>query len=150
MGSKVQNKRKVSRQWNKDEIKTLIIEFESRPDLWDQSRSDYSDRQEKSLQVNYANLSFILRLSKIINNSRVKKQKLLEEIGKVLGVSSQDVSAKIHALRTQFNRECAREKKTKSGSSSDENYISKWEHTKSLKFLKIDSMVVATTSNLVR
>lgn len=38
------SKRKVTRSWEKAEIKTLISEFESRPDLWDPSRKAYSDR----------------------------------------------------------------------------------------------------------
>lgn len=44
MATKVQNKTKVTRPWEKAEIKTLISEFEIRPDLWDPSRSSYSDR----------------------------------------------------------------------------------------------------------
>lgn len=28
------NKRKVNREWRKDEIKALIQEYEARPDLW--------------------------------------------------------------------------------------------------------------------
>lgn len=41
---KVQNKRKVTKQWEKEQIKLLISEFESRQDLWDPSRPNYSDR----------------------------------------------------------------------------------------------------------
>lgn len=74
---------------------------------------------------------------------------MLGELGDILSVSGQEVAAKIHSLRTQFNRECAREKKTKSGSSSNENYVSKWEHMGSLQFLKIDAVHSVTTSNLV-
>lgn len=77
------------------------------------------------------------------------KQKMLNEIADVLGVTAQDVSAKFHALRTQFNRECSREKKQKSGSSSDENYVSKWEYMSSLQFLKINAVASVTISNLV-
>lgn len=80
---------------------------------------------------------------------RVRKQKLLDEIGIALGVPANDVSAKIHTLRTQFNRECARERKTKSGSSADGNYVSKWEHMSSLQFLKISAVDSVTISNLV-
>lgn len=74
---------------------------------------------------------------------------MLDEIGAVLGVTAQDVSAKIHSLRTQFNRECSREKKTKSGSSSDETFVSKWEYMSSLQFLKINAVDSVTISNLV-
>lgn len=39
-----QNKRKINRQWEKDEVKALIESFEARPDLWDPSRANYSNR----------------------------------------------------------------------------------------------------------
>lgn len=38
------NNRKVTRQWSKSEIKTLIHEFEARPDLYDPSRRNYPNR----------------------------------------------------------------------------------------------------------
>lgn len=38
------NKRKVNREWRKDEIKSMIQEYEDRPDLWDPSRSNYANR----------------------------------------------------------------------------------------------------------
>lgn len=38
------NKRKVNRQWDKNEIKKLIEELESRPELWDPSSSNYPNR----------------------------------------------------------------------------------------------------------
>lgn len=66
----------------------------------------------------------------------------------MLGVSSQEASAKFHTLRTQFNRESAREKKTKSGSSSNELYVSKWEYMSCLQFLRINTVISVTTSNL--
>lgn len=43
-----QDKRKVNKQWTKEETKILIEEYESRPDLWDPSRSDYSNRYAHS------------------------------------------------------------------------------------------------------
>lgn len=39
-----QKNRKINRQWSKIEIKNLIEEFESRRDLWDPSRGNYSNR----------------------------------------------------------------------------------------------------------
>lgn len=84
---KTRNTRKVEKNWEKEEIRSLIEEMEIRPDLWDPSRAQYHNR----------NL----------------KQKLLLEIANKLSVSSQDVSAKFHSLRTQFNRECSKEKKNK-------------------------------------
>lgn len=144
LNNNVQKKRKVTKHWDKTETKLLISEFESKQDLWDPSRASYSDRFEKMTKF-----FSMMRTIKIAFFFRSKRQKMLEEIGIVCGVSSQDVSAKIHSLRTQFNRECAREKKAKSGSASDENYVSKWEYMSSLRFLKINSVDSVTVSNLV-
>lgn len=77
------------------------------------------------------------------------KQKLLQEIATELNVSSQDVTAKFHALRTQFNRESNKEKQQKSGSGSADIYTSKWEYMSSLKFLKSSNVPGVTFSNLV-
>lgn len=41
---RTQDKRKVNKQWTRDEIKLLIEEYEARPDLWDPSRSNYINR----------------------------------------------------------------------------------------------------------
>lgn len=38
------DKRKVSRAWTKEEIKTLIELYEDKPDLWDPSRQNYMNR----------------------------------------------------------------------------------------------------------
>lgn len=73
----------------------------------------------------------------------------MEEISVILDATPQDVNAKFHALRTQFNRERSKEKKTKSGSGTDENYVSKWEYMKSLQFLEISNVSSETFSNLV-
>lgn len=85
----------------------------------------------------------------LLSHFRNVKQNLLTEIGEILQADSQEVNAKWHALRTQFNREVSREKKQKSGSSSDDAYVSKWEYMSSLQFLKVQALVVVTTSNLV-
>lgn len=37
-------KRKISKQWERNEIKKLIEAVEARPDIWDSSRSNYSNR----------------------------------------------------------------------------------------------------------
>lgn len=43
---RTQDKRKVNKEWKKDEIQTLIEEYEARPDLWDPARPDYCNRFE--------------------------------------------------------------------------------------------------------
>lgn len=118
-----QKKRKITKSWEKNEIKRLIEAVEARPDIWDSSRPNYSNRNIK--------------------------QKLLQEIATDLKVTCQDVTAKFHALRTQFNRESNKEKQQKSGSASSENYVSKWEYMSSLQFLKSNNVPGITFSNLV-
>ncbi|XP_031637792.1 uncharacterized protein LOC116350192 [Contarinia nasturtii] len=116
------DKRKVSRTWNREEIRKLIELYEMRVDLWNPSSQNYMNRNIK--------------------------QTLLSEIANELNVSSKDVSAKWHALRTQFNRECNKERTLKSGSGADEAYISKWEYKSSLRFLNVNTMSGATVSTL--
>lgn len=81
---------------------------------------------------------------------RVLKQKLLSEIAIELNTTTDEISAKFHALRTQFNREMSKEKVTKSGSGTEDRYVSKWEFKTSLQFLKINTFTGSTVSNLVR
>lgn len=77
------------------------------------------------------------------------KQKSLEEIASKLNVTAQEVTAKLHSLRSQFNRECSKEKKQKSGSAANEAYTSKWEYMQCLRFLKANTVTGVTISNLV-
>lgn len=74
---------------------------------------------------------------------------MIAEIAKELKVSSEEVTGKIHSLKTQFNRECNREKKQKSGSGAEEAYVSKWEYLSSLRFLSVATVSGETVSNLV-
>lgn len=96
------------------------------------------------LKENYQIIWLIFRA-----NFRNIKQKLLQEIAIELEVSSQEITSKFHALRTQFNRESNKEKQQKSGSASADNYVSKWEYMASLKFLKSTNTPGTTFSNLV-
>lgn len=81
--------------------------------------------------------------------SRVIRQRMLTEIATILEVGTEEVSAKLHSLKTQFNRESNREKKQKSGSAGEDTYVSKWEYLSSLKFLNVGSIPGETVSNLV-
>lgn len=38
------NNRKVTKTWSKTEVRTLIQELELRPELWDPSQQNYSNR----------------------------------------------------------------------------------------------------------
>lgn len=74
------------------------------------------------------------------------KQTLLAEISSEMNVASDEICAKIHALRTQFNREKSKENQSKSGAGTDELYTSKWEFYSSLKFLNVGTMAGDTIS----
>lgn len=150
-----QEKRKINKQWTKDEITILIEMFEARPDLWDPSRSNYSNRYgHKPFRICFGKL-FFSRLISIVHilftaYSRVHKQNIVEEIATRLKVTVSEITSKFHSLRSQFNRECSKEKKQKSGSASSEAYISKWEYMSSLQFLKAKTVAGETVSSLVR
>lgn len=73
----------------------------------------------------------------------------MQEISSEMGISAADISSKFHALRSQFNRECNKEKKQKSGSGSEDLYVSRWEFMSSMRFLKASSDPGVTISNLV-
>lgn len=143
------DKRKVSKAWTKEEIKNLIELYEAQPDLWDPSRSNYMNRWVLSWKVAFFQVIFATSHFRIDHLFRNIKQKLLSEIAGKLKVDSKDVSAKFHSLRTQFNRECNKERKVKSGSGADDAYTSRWEYMSSLKFLKVNSVAVNTVSTLV-
>lgn len=63
-----------------------------------------------------------------------------------MGITTEEISSKIHALRTQFNREKNKEKQSKSGSGTDELYTTKWEYFSSLKFLSVGTAAGETIS----
>lgn len=113
----------MKRTWSKIETIRLIESYEARPDLWNPSRPKYHDR----------NL----------------KQTLLAEIANELNVPTAEITSKFHALRTQFNREINKERNTKSGSSTEENYVSRWDFKSSLQFLQVNAIESRTVSNLV-
>lgn len=115
--------RKITKRWTDIEIKSLIEHYEERPDLWDPSRPKYMDR--------------------------VVKESLVAEIATKLGIPADEVKSKFHSLRSQFNRECNKERNTKSGAGRDENYVSKWTYKSSLQFLQISTATGSTTSSLV-
>lgn len=86
----------------------------------------------------------------IDKHSRNRKQTLSEEIASTLNITVAEITSKFHALRSQFNRECSKEAKQKSGSGSNEVYTSKWEYMSTMKFLKTKIVAGETVSSLVR
>lgn len=111
------------KMWSDAEIKTLISLYEENPILWD-VRS-----------VNYQN--------------RNKKQDTLKLIATKLNTDSNEISRKLHNLRSQFMQEVKKLKIKKSGSGTDEIFISTWLYFSALKFIQCSVDNSDTTDNLV-
>lgn len=77
------------------------------------------------------------------------KQKLLNEISQQLEITTDEVTAKFHALRSQFNRERSKTQQSKSGAGTDEIYVSRWEYFQSLQFLSVGTASGPTISVLI-
>ena len=58
------------------------------------------------------------------------------------------VTKKIKNLRTQYKRERQKTRKTKTGTGTDDVYVSKWQYLDRLRFLEDHLTVKQTTSNL--
>ena len=102
-------KAKPAKVWTDDETSLLIDMLEANPCLWDIYHTAYSKRDLKEIAYT--------------------------EIATSLGTNITSIKAKTNSLRTQFGREMAKEKSTKSGQSTDELYASKWIHYNKLNFL---------------
>ena len=111
-------KRKINKLWTEKETIELIEQLESRPCLWDVDHETYSKRDVKELA--YAELSDQFE------------------------IPIAEIKSKVNSLRTQFNRELAKESKTKNGQSTDELYKSNWIHFGRLNFLR--SVLVSSKS----
>ena len=83
--------------------------LEANPCLWDIYHTDYSKRDLKEIAYT--------------------------EIAISLDTNITSIKAKINSLRTQLEREMAKQKNTKSGQSTDELYASKWIYYDKLNFL---------------
>ena len=81
-------------KWNNQTVEKLIDLYERRPCLWDISDRSYSKRDVK--------------------------EKVLSEIKDELDIGLSIIQAKWKSLRAQYERELAKENKTKSGESVDE------------------------------
>lgn len=141
----MENKRKVNRTWEKTEVRSLKS---SKQDLIYGIHRDQIIRIGNSLCSR--NSHFPFRISSYSYVFRNTKQKLLQEIATILKITSDEVTSKLHSLKTQFNRESNRVKKQKSGSGVEDVYVSKWEYLSSLQFLNVRSVPGETISNLVK
>ena len=103
------SKAKSAKEWTDEETSQLIDLLESNPCLWDVFDKSYSKRDVK--------------------------ESAYSEIAESLDTNIALVKAKINNLRTQFGKELSKERRTKSGQSTDELYSSKWAHFDKLAFL---------------
>ena len=70
------------------------------------------------------------------------------EIEKEMGIERDDIVQKWTILRGQFHREVDKERKSTSGQSSDDKYVSGWKFYKSLKFISSSVVVAKGKDNL--
>ena len=101
------SKAKSAKDWTDDEISLLIDLLESNTCLW--HHKDYSKRDLKEIAHSNIAESFDTNIASI--------------------------KTKINSLRTQFGKELTKERRTKSGQSTDELYSSNWIHFDKLAFL---------------
>ena len=102
-------KAKSAKEWTDDETSSLIDMLEANPCLWDIYHTDYSKRDLKEIAYT--------------------------EIAISLDTNITSIKANINSLRTQLEREMAKQKNAKSRQRTDELYASKWIHYDKLNFL---------------
>ena len=78
------------------------------------------------------------------HNKRDVKELAYAELSDQFELPIAEIKYKVNSLRTQFNRELAKESKTKSGQSTDELHKSNWIHFERLNFLR---SVLASSKN---
>lgn len=109
--------------WSKEKTRELIEMLQAYPELWDTTCKLHKDRTKKN--------------SATIN------------MAEHFGVSSAEITRKLHNLRTQMNNEIRKIKKKKSGDGLDDVFISNWEFFDSLKFLTAGLICNKSQTNLV-
>lgn len=76
-----------------------------------------------------------------LNRERTARQAKLEYLADIFGTTSEEISRKIHNLRTQFNTELRKIKRRLSTSQAEGNGVaaagSGWEYFDALSFLKV-------------
>ncbi|XP_045781961.1 uncharacterized protein LOC123878688 [Maniola jurtina] len=80
----------------------------------------------------------------VLNKDRSARQAKLEYLAGVFGTNSEEISRKLHNLRTQFNNELRKIKRRASGGESSSGVSSGWEYFESLLFLLREPLVDTT------
>lgn len=102
-----------SREWSREETIQLIGFYECNPCLWDNRHADYKNRNKKS--------------------------SVLNSIAQEFSTTENEISRKLHNLRSQWQNELKKIKVKKSGSGQDDLYKSNWGYFEALKFLDVGS-----------
>lgn len=121
--------RKVQKNWPKSEVFALISNWKILPELWDTKSKSY--------------------------RCRIQKQNAVKELARKFGTTTNEISRKLHNLRTQFHSELRKLKKKSSKKTDDDeagdNYNqSTWEFFDLVKFISSDHINQSTNDNRVR
>nr|XP_034840530.1 uncharacterized protein LOC117996565 [Maniola hyperantus] len=80
----------------------------------------------------------------VLNKDRSTRQARLEYLAGVFGTNSEEISRKLHNLRTQFNNELRKIKRRAAGGESSSGVSSGWDYFESLLFLLREPLVDTT------
>ena len=111
------------KSWTKSDVFLLISQWELYPELWNVKNKLY--------------------------RNRIKKQNALKEIASNFNTTTNEVSRKLHNLRTQYHSEVRRIKCKKSGNGAEENNTSSWEFFSAMNFINTNHSSPVTTDNMV-
>lgn len=111
-------KKKVERTWTDDEIYRLIKEIEAQPVLWDMGIPEY----------------------------KLPKDTVWQQVADVISASVNDCKGKWGNLRTTFNTNLSKYRKTKSGQGTDESCPITWKFFKAMMFLEASKVSQSTQS----
>uniref|UniRef100_A0A4P6DGB3 Putative alcohol dehydrogenase transcription factor myb/sant-like protein rhodnius neglectus n=2 Tax=Rhodnius TaxID=13248 RepID=A0A4P6DGB3_RHOPR len=95
--------------WPKEEVFSLIEHWQASPGLWNVRYKSYKNR--------------------------IKKQRAIKRIAIKFNTTENEISRKLHNLRTQFNQEIRRINSKKSGDEADDTAQSTWQFFDAMKFL---------------
>lgn len=109
--------------WDKTDVFTLISEWKLLPELWDVKHVWYRNRN--------------------------KKQRALQQLATKFDTNTNEISRKLHNLRTQFHSEIRRIKTKNNSDGPDETHQSAWEFFDVVKFISSDHSTPVTTDTMV-
>lgn len=111
-------KKKVESTWTDDEIYKLIKEIEAQRVLWDMGTPEY----------------------------KLPKDTVWQQVADIVSASVNDCKGKWGNLRTTFNSNLSKYRKTKSGQGTDESCPITWKFFKAMMFLEANKVSQSTQS----